>query len=83
MKLIMGAVQIKAKRIEATDETQEADSITDTQMNMLVSETVQARFPLQEVDEEGNHKEEMYLIAVDKDGIRCSKPGQDEYEWQI
>ena len=48
-----------------------------------VSEIVQARFPLEEVDEEGNRKEEIYLIAVDKDGIRCSKPGQDEYEWQI
>ena len=53
------------------------------QEESTVSETVQARFPLQEVDEEGNRKEEMYLIAVDKDGIRCSKPGQDEYEWEI
>ena len=75
--------EAKAKRTEATDKTQEADSITDMQMNMLVSETVQAGFPLQEVDEEGNRKEEIYLIAVDKDGIRCSKPGQDEYEWEI
>ncbi len=53
------------------------------QEESIVSDTVQARFPLQEVDEEGNRKEEMYLIAVDKDGIRCSKPGQDEYEWEI
>ncbi len=53
------------------------------QEESTVSETVQARFPLQEVDEEGNRKEDMYLIAVDKDGIRCSKPGQDKYEWEI
>ena len=53
------------------------------QEESTVSETVQARFPLQEVDEEGNRKEEMYLISVDKDGIRCSKPEQDEYEWEI
>ena len=53
------------------------------QEESIVLDTVQARFPLQEVDEEGNRKEEMYLIAVDKDGIRCSKPGQDEYEWEI
>ena len=45
--------------------------------------TVQARFPLQELDEEGNRKEDIYLIAVDRNGIRCSKPGQDEYEWEI
>lgn len=75
--------EAKAMRTEATGETQEADSITNMQMNMLVSETVQARFPLQEVDEEGKHKEEMYLIAVDKDGIHCSKAGQDKYEWEI
>ncbi|MCM1263674.1 MAG: hypothetical protein NC313_13250 [Butyrivibrio sp.] len=62
---------------------QETDSITDMQINMLVSETVQARFTLQEVDEEGNHKEDIYLIAVDKNGIRCSKTGQSEYEWEI
>ena len=71
------------KEQDSLENVTETDSITDMQMNMLVSETVQARFPLQEVDEEGNHKEEMYLIAVDKDGIRCSKPGQDEYEWEI
>ena len=75
--------EAKANWIESTDETQEKDSITDMQVNMLVSETVQARFPLEEVDEEGNRKEDIYLIAVDKDGIRCSKPGQDEYEWEI
>ncbi|MBD5089633.1 MAG: hypothetical protein HDT30_12645 [Clostridiales bacterium] len=71
------------KEQDSLENVTETDSITDMQMNMLVSETVQARFPLQEVDEEGNRKEEMYLIAVDKDGIRCSKPGQDEYEWEI
>ena len=71
------------KEQDSLEDVTETDSITDMQMNMLVSETVQARFPLQEVDEEGNRKEEMYLIAVDKDGIRCSKPGQDEYEWEI
>ena len=75
--------EAKAMRTEAAGETQEAGSITNMQMNMLMSETVQARFPLQKVDEEGNRKEEMYLIAVDKDGIRCSKPGQDKYEWEI
>lgn len=75
--------EAKANRTEATDETQEADNITDMQVNMLLSETVQARFPLEELDEEGNRKEDMYLIAVDKDGIRCSKPGQEEYEWEI
>lgn len=53
------------------------------QEESTVSETVQARFPLQEVDEEGNRKEDIYLITVDKAGIRCSKPGQDEYEWEI
>lgn len=73
----------KANWTESTDETQGEDSITDMQVNMLVSETVQARFPLEEVDEEGNRKEDMYLITVDKDGIHCSKPGQDEYEWEI
>lgn len=72
-----------AKEQDSLKDVTETDSITDMQMNMLVSETVQARFPLQEEDEEGNRTEEMYLIAVDKDGIRCSKPGQDEYEWEI
>ena len=71
------------KEQDSLEDVTEADSITDMQMNMLMSETVQARFPLEEVDEEGNRKEEMYLIAVNKDGIRCSKPGQDEYEWEI
>ena len=73
----------RAYQTEVADETQEADSITDMQVNMLLSETVQARFPLEELDEEGNRKEDMYLSAVDKDGIRCSKPGQEEYEWEI
>ena len=68
------------KQVQAA---QEEDSITDMQVNMLVSETVQARFPLEELDEEGNRKEDIYLIAVDKDGIHCSKPGQGEYEWEI
>ena len=71
------------KQAEESGQTQEVDSITDLQINMLVSDTVQARFPLQEMDKEGSRMEEMYLIAVDKDGIRCSKPGQDKYEWEI
>ena len=76
-------VKIENGDTESTDETQGEDRITDIQVNMLVSETVQARFPLEEVDEEGNRKEDMYLITVDKDGIHCSKPGQDKYEWEI
>lgn len=64
-------------------ETQKTKSISKVQMDMLSAETVQARFTLQEVDEEGNPKEDLYLIAIDKNGIRCSKAGSDEYEWQI
>ena len=73
----------EAKATESTGAIREEDSITDMQVNMLVSETIQARFPLEELDEEGNRKEDIYLIAVDKYGIHCSKPGQDEYEWEI
>ena len=51
--------------------------------NVMDTSEVQARFPFEEVDEEGNRKEDMYLITVDKNGIHCSKPGQDEYEWEI
>ena len=69
--------------IVGEDEVYNESCSNAMQVNMLVSETVQARFPLEEVNEEGNRKEDIYLIAVDKDGIHCSKPGQDEYEWEI
>jgi hypothetical protein len=56
---------------------------SDSQTDMLLSETVQARFPMQEVDEEGNPMEDLYLVAIDGKGIRCSKPGEDTYVWEI
>lgn len=28
-------------------------------------------------------EEQLRMIAVDKDGIRCGRPGQDEYEWEL
>jgi hypothetical protein len=62
---------------------QKSEAVSDAQVDMLTSETVQARFPLEETEEDGNPKEELYLIAIDKNGIRCSKPGTEEYEWEI
>lgn len=52
-------------------------------IDMLTKETIPARFPLQAVNEEGNQMEDLYLIAIDENGIRCSKAGTDEYEWEI
>lgn len=64
-------------------ETGSHDPVKDAFQWPADRETVQAGFPLGEVDEEGSRKEELYLIAVDKDGIRCCKSGQHEYEWEI
>lgn len=69
---------------EAVQEVMEKkDDVSDAKIDMLVSETVSARFPLQKLDKDGNKQYDQYLIAIDKNGIRCSKPGQDTYEWQI
>jgi hypothetical protein len=68
---------------QAAETAQKTETISDVQMDMLTSETVQARFPLQAVDEDGNQQEDLYLVAIDINGIRCSKPGSDEYEWEI
>jgi hypothetical protein len=68
---------------QAAEKAQKTETISDVQMDMLTSETVQARFPLQAVDEDGNQQEDLYLVAIDINGIRCSKPGSDEYEWEI
>ena len=69
------------------EKTQKAEEIEEStisaKIDMLVSETVSARFPLQKLDEDGNKQYDQYLIAIDENGIRCSKPGQDTYEWQI
>jgi flavodoxin len=65
------------------EEIKKRETISDVQMDMLTTETVQARFPLQAVDEDGNQQEDLYLVAIDMNGIRCSKPGSDEYEWEI
>jgi hypothetical protein len=65
------------------EKEQEKEAISDVQMDMLTSETVQARFPLQAVDENGNRQEDLYFVAMDVNGIRCSKPGADTYEWEI
>lgn len=78
-----GTVSQEPQKAETAQEPQKTESISDVQMDMLFSDIVQARFPLQEVDEEGNPKNELYLVAIDKNGIRCSKAGSDEYEWQI
>lgn len=51
--------------------------------DMLTQETVPARFPLDAVDEKGNQIEDLYLIAIDENGIRCCKAGSDQYEWEI
>lgn len=78
------------KRLEAQQEEklsakkrQDGERVSDAQMDMLVSETVQARFPMQEADEVGRQMEDLYLIAIDENGIRCLKPGQEEYVWEI
>jgi L-rhamnose mutarotase len=74
------AEQVSERTVETAQKT---EMISDVQMDMLSTETVQARFPLQAVDEDGKQKEDLYLVAIDKNGIRCSKPGSDEYEWEI
>jgi hypothetical protein len=74
----------KSSFMEALSKQQKkTDELSKVQLDMLTSETVQARFPLQAVDEEGNQLEELYVIAIDENGIRCSKPGAEDYEWEI
>ena len=71
------------KTSSALEDVTKTDSITDSSMDVNASETVtvQAKFPLDEVDAKGNPKEDIYMIAVDKNGIRCT--GKKEYEWEI
>lgn len=66
-----------AGKIEHTEKTQ------NVQMDMLLSDTVQARFSTGQVNSDGTPVEDIYLIAMDRYGIRCSRPGMDSYEWEI
>lgn len=69
-----------AKRMERA---KESAATGNASLNMITASTVQARFPLQETDENNNPKEDVYLTAIDHDGIRCCRPGSDEYEWEL
>lgn len=69
--------EIKEAVAEEIEKKKEAAEESDARTDMLVSETVQARFPSQEPEEN------LYLIAMDAEGIRCSRAGSSEYEWQI
>jgi hypothetical protein len=69
--------------MESLGKRKTSEVLSDVQVDMLTSEIVQARFPMQEVDEEGNPMEDLYLVAIDGKGIRCSKPGEDTYVWEI
>lgn len=69
--------EIKEAVAEEIEKKKEAAEESDARTDMLVSETVQARFPSQEPEKN------LYLIAMDAEGIRCSRAGSSEYEWQI
>lgn len=56
---------------------------SDAQIDLLLSETVQARFPSPELDEEGNPTERLYRTAIDESGIRCILAGEEDYFWEI
>ena len=76
--------EFEKREEEAVQEPMEKEEdVSDVKIDMLVSETVSARFPLQKLDKDGNKQYDQYLIAIDENGIRCSKLGQDAYEWQI
>ena len=64
-------------------ETGSVEKQRPVQIDMILSDTVEANFPLQAVDQNGNRMEDTYLIAFDREGIRCSRPGSDTYEWEI
>lgn len=64
-----------------SEKTQGTDE--NAALHMLTAETMQARFPLQETDEDGNRLEDIYITAIDRTGIRCSKAGETGYEWEI
>lgn len=69
--------EIREAVAEEVEKKEEAAQEADARMDMLVSEMVQARFSSQETEED------IYLIAMDADGIRCCRAGSSEYEWQI
>lgn len=76
--------QIREQIEEQLERSKAASAKTEAAgLDMITADTVQARFPMQEVDDEGNPTEDIYLTAIDRDGIRCSKPGSDTYEWEI
>ena len=75
--------EIRKAVAEEVEKKKEAAGIGDARHDMLVSSTVQARFPSQEYDDAGERLDDIYLIAMDRDGIRCSKAGSSEYEWMI
>lgn len=77
-KQIREQIEEQLERSKAASAKKEAAGI-----DMITADTVQARFPMQEVDDEGNPTEDIYLTAIDRDGIRCSKPGSETYEWEI
>lgn len=76
-------IKEKQEEIHSDRKRKTEERISDVQMQMLISETLQIRVPVQDSDEIGTHMEDTYLIAIDRDGIRCSKPGQDKYEWEL
>ncbi|MCI8372365.1 MAG: hypothetical protein HFI75_08195 [Lachnospiraceae bacterium] len=64
-------------------EKRKAQAEEDARLQMLTSETMQAHFPLSETNADGTPKEDLYLTAIDRNGIRCSSPGSAVYEWEI
>lgn len=75
--------EIRIAVAEEVEKKKAAAEASDARTDMLVSSTVQARFPSQELDEAGDRLDTIYLIAMDCNGIRCSKAGSSEYEWKI
>lgn len=70
----------KAKEIEQSSAGEACEeSVEDDVMNLLVSDTLICRFP----DDNSQEEEQLYLIVVDGNGIRCMKANSTEYEWEI
>lgn len=73
--------QLIEDEIEKKMEEEEKEALR-IKMDMLVSDTYQARFP-REINYEDENMDGIYIIAIDERGIRCAKPNASKYEWKI
>lgn len=73
--------QLIEDEIEKKMEEEEKEALR-IKMDMLVSDTYQARFP-REINYEDENMDGIYIIAIDERGIRCAKPNASKYEWEI